>query len=233
MQQSRILVIEDDAKIGKVVSTYLRMAGYDVTTVPDGIKGLRLARARSFDLLVLDLNLPSMDGMAIAAQLSAESDIYIIMLTARGEELDRITGLSLGADDYITKPFSPRELVARVQARLRRRPQESNVRTLLQFPSLTIDPERYRVQTSDGNVVDLTPTEFKLLHELARKANFPLSREQLLTRVWDDDPQRAGRVVDVFVNQLRRKLEQATGHPHIETVRGVGYCFHAPSLQRQ
>ena len=221
--QSKILVIEDDMKIRKVVTTYLTMAGYDVTAVADGAEGLQLAREQRFDLLVLDLNLPSMGGMEIAAQLSAESDIYIIMLTARGEELDRITGLSLGADDYMTKPFSPRELVARVQARLRRRPQEQRNDDLLRFSNLIIDPNRYVVQTTSGATIDLTPTEFKLLLELARHANFALSREQLLTRVWEDDPQRVGRVVDVFVNQLRRKLEQATGASYIETVRGVGY----------
>ena len=225
MQQSKILVIEDDMKIRKVVTTYLSMAGYDVTAVADGAEGLRIARKQRFDLLVLDLNLPSLGGMEIAAQLSAESDIYIIMLTARGEELDRITGLSLGADDYMTKPFSPRELVARVQARLRRRSQEQSNNDLLQFPNLIIDPNRYVVQTTKRDPIDLTPTEFKLLFELARHANFALSREQLLARVWEDDPQRAGRVVDVFVNQLRRKLEQATGLPHIVTVRGVGYRF--------
>ncbi|MGB1249688.1 MAG: response regulator transcription factor [Candidatus Promineifilaceae bacterium] len=226
--QSRILVIEDDMKIRKVVTTYLSMAGYDVTAVGDGAEGLQLAQAQRFDLLVLDVNLPSMDGMTIAAQLSAESDIYIIMLTARGEELDRIMGLSLGADDYMTKPFSPRELVARVQARLRRRSQEQSTSDLLKFSRLTIDPKRYAVQSQNGDPIELTPTEFKLLLELARHANFALSREQLLTRVWEDDPQRIGRVVDVFVNQLRRKLEQATGHPHIETVRSIGYCFSDP-----
>ncbi len=220
--RDKILVIEDEAKIRKVITTYLSGAGYDVRAEVTGDAGLAQAQQWSPDLIVLDLNLPNIDGMQIAAQLSAESDVYIIMLTARGEESDRIAGLTLGADDYITKPFSPRELVARVQARLRRRGSEQS--NLLTFNQLTIDPQRYTVAANE-QPIDLTLTEFKLLYELAQHAGFVLSRSQLLERVWDEEPDRKGRVVDVFVNQLRRKLEQATGDPLIETVRGVGYRF--------
>lgn len=220
--QEKILVIEDEAKIRKVITTYLNGAGYTVQAETDGAAGLARARSWQPDLVVLDLNLPSLDGMQIAAQLSEESDVYIIMLTARGEEMDRIAGLSLGADDYITKPFSPRELVARVQARLRRSSRERA--QLLAFDQLIIDPNRHVVTVADQEI-DPTLTEFKLLHELARHAGFVLSRSQLLERVWEEEPDRKGRVVDVFINQLRRKLEQATGENLIETVRGVGYRF--------
>lgn len=223
--RGRILIIEDEQKIRKVVRVYLEQAGYDVLEAADGQVGMEQFRRYKPDLILLDLNLPGIDGMKVAEQITAESDTYIIMLTARSEETDRIAGLNIGADDYITKPFSPRELVARVQARLRRSDIEQKRNLVLQFEHLTIDVGRYQVTTAAGDTIDLTPTEFKLLRELATHASFALSREQLLASVWDDVENQNSRVVDVFTNQLRRKLEDATGDPCIETVRGVGYRF--------
>jgi two-component system alkaline phosphatase synthesis response regulator PhoP len=152
------------------------------------------------------------------------SDVYILILTARTEEADRVAGLRLGADDYLTKPFSPRELVARVQAILRRRRSSESVANTLRFEHLTIDPDRHEVWTPE-QALELTTTEFKVLLELARHAGRVLTREQLIDRVWGMDFYGTDRVVDVYVGQVRRKLEQATGENLIQSVRGVGYKF--------
>jgi two-component system alkaline phosphatase synthesis response regulator PhoP len=165
-----------------------------------------------------------MDGMEIAARLRQESDVYILILTARTEEADRVAGLRLGADDYLTKPFSPRELVARVQAILRRRRSTEPVSNILRFEHLSIDPDRHEINTPE-QLIELTTTEFKVLLELARHAGRVLTREQLMDRVWGMDFYGTDRVVDVYVGQVRRKLEQATGENLIQSVRGVGYKF--------
>ena len=176
------------------------------------------------DLVVLDLMLPGMDGMEVAARLRERSDVYILMLTARSGEVDRVAGLRLGADDYVVKPFSPRELVARVEAILRRRRQTVPPTHTLRFEPLTIDPDRYEA-THAGQVMDLTPTEFKVLLALARHASRVLTRQQLIDLVWGMDFYGTDRVVDVYVGQVRRKLLEVTGETLIQTVRGVGYKF--------
>jgi two-component system, OmpR family, alkaline phosphatase synthesis response regulator PhoP len=228
MDKPTILVVDDELSIRTVVRSYLESEGYSVLLCENGRQALNLIEQHRPTLLILDLMLPEMDGLEIATQLRQSSDpalrdIYILMLTARSEETDRLAGLRLGADDYLTKPFSPRELVARVQAILRRSRQASTDNRL-RFAHLTIDPDSHEARTAD-TALDLTATEFALLLELARHAGRVLSREQLLDRVWGIDYYGTERVVDVYVGQVRRKLEEATGEPLIQTVRGVGYKF--------
>lgn len=218
-----ILVVDDEASIRTIAQTYLEQEQFRVLTADNGPDALEIARSQQPVLIVLDLMLPGMDGMEVAARLRQESDVFILMLTARTEETDRVAGLRLGADDYLTKPFSPRELVARVQAILRRRRASPADRTL-RFPHLEIDPDAHEARAG-GNLLDLTPTEFSVLYELAAQAGRVLTREQLIDRVWGMDFYGTDRVVDVYVGQVRRKLEQATGHSLIQTVRGIGYKF--------
>lgn len=223
-----ILVVEDEASIRNITRVYLEQEQYRVICTDNGQEALTLARRHKPDLIVLDLNLPGMDGMEVTARLRQESDVYILILTARTEEADRVAGLRIGADDYLTKPFSPHELVARVQAILRRnRTTAAHISVagnVLRFPHLEIDPDRHEVRTGD-QMIDLTTTEFSVLHELARHAGRVLTREQLIDRVWGQDFYGTDRVVDVYVGQVRRKLEQATGETLIQTVRGIGYKF--------
>jgi two-component system alkaline phosphatase synthesis response regulator PhoP len=220
----KILVVEDDRSIQTIVCTYLENAGFRVVCVDDGLTALAAARDYQPDLLILDLNLPGMDGIEVAARLRQESDVYILMLTARTEEADRVAGLRIGADDYLTKPFSPRELVARVEAILRRRRDNGSASSTLVFEHIRIDPDRYEVRAGDL-LLDMTHTEYNVLLELARHSGRVLTRDQLIDRVWGVGFFGNERVVDVYVGQVRRKLEQATGQSLIETVRGVGYKF--------
>jgi len=219
-----ILIIEDEASIRTVVRAYLEQAGCRVLLAETGSEGLARARQQRPALVVLDLNLPGMDGMEVAARLREESDVFILMLTARSEETDRVAGLRIGADDYLTKPFSPRELVARVEAILRRRravPADSALR----FRHVRVDPDRREAWVND-QPIELTTTEFDVLLALARHAQKVLSREQLIDLVWGADFFGTDRVVDVYVGQVRRKLEAALGGDGIiRTVRGVGYKF--------
>lgn len=222
MAEARILVIDDEQSILDLVSAYLRQEGYRVDTALDGPAGLKAARASQPDLVVLDWMLPGMDGLELLTRLRRESDVYVILLTAKSEETDKVVGLSVGADDYLTKPFSPRELVARVKAALRRLhsgvgPAEPSV---LAFAHVRVDPAGRQVWLDD-DLVDLTPTEFDLLQTLAQNHGRVLSREQLLQQVWGYDFYGEERVVDVHVGHVRQKL----GGGFIATVRGVGYRF--------
>jgi two-component system, OmpR family, alkaline phosphatase synthesis response regulator PhoP len=225
MIKQLILVVEDELSIQNVIRTYLESAGFRVACVDDGREALVKLHELDPVLVILDLNLPSMDGMEVAARMREVSQVYILMLTARSEEADRVAGLRLGADDYLVKPFSPRELVARVEAVLRRgRPTAVSKSNRLTFDQLSIDPDSYEVEAG-GQQIELTSTEFSLLWELARHHGRVLSRDQLLSRVWGEEFYGNDRVVDVYVGQVRRKLEAATGQTLIETVRGVGYKF--------
>jgi two-component system alkaline phosphatase synthesis response regulator PhoP len=217
-----ILLVEDEASIRTVVRAYLEQAGFRVALAETGPAGLELARQVRPALVILDLNLPGMDGMELAARLRAESDVFILMLTARTEEADRVAGLRIGADDYVTKPFSPRELAARVEAILRRRRSVSAPDSALQVAGVRVDPERREVWAG-GGAVELTTTEFDVLLALVRHAGKVLTREQIMDTVWGSDFYGTDRVVDVYVGQVRRKLEAATGRSLIRTVRGVGY----------
>ncbi|NWF79427.1 MAG: response regulator transcription factor [Chloroflexi bacterium] len=219
-----ILVVDDEASIRTIAKAYLEQAGFRVVCVNNGAAALHQAEADPPDLVLLDLNLPGMDGMEVAARLRERSDVYIMMLTARSEEADRVAGLRIGADDYLTKPFSPRELVARVEAILRRRRGAPQRDGALRFRHVTVDPEA-REALAGGQVLELSPTEFDVLLALARHPNRALSREQLIDLVWGADFFGTDRVVDVYVGQVRRKLEAATGATLIATVRGVGYRF--------
>ncbi len=222
MAQAKILVIDDEASILKLVSAYLKPEGYQVFTASDGVEGLKAARLHRPDLIVLDLMLPGMDGLEVLAQLRRESEAYVILLTARTEETDKIVGLSVGADDYVTKPFSPRELVARIKAALRRTMRAAGAPggEALVFRHVRIETGSRRVFV-DGQLVDLTTTEFDLLRALAENHGRVLSREQLLEKVWGYEYFGELRVVDVHIGHIRQKL----GGDYIATVRGAGYRF--------
>ena len=223
MSNTKILVIDDEEGITKLVSAYLEPEGYEVIIKQDGVEGLKAARAAKPDLVVLDIMLPGMDGIELLTTLRRESDVYVIMLTAKTEETDKIIGLSVGADDYLTKPFSPRELVARIKAALRRlqKPGIADTPPVLAFKHIRIDTGSRQV-TVKGELVDLTAIEFNLLLALAENNNLVLSREQLLERMWGHDYFGEMRVVDVHIGHIRQKL----GLPNmITTVRGVGYRF--------
>ena len=221
---TKILVIDDEPSIVKLVAAYLKPEGYQVLTATDGPSGLKAARTFKPDLVILDIMLPGMDGIELLSRLRRESDVYVILLTARTEETDKIVGLSVGADDYVTKPFSPRELTARVKAALRRIQtglSSSAERTVLSFNHVQIDAAARKVAV-DGMPIELTAIEFDLLHALAQNHGRVLSREQLLEKVWGGEYFGEMRVVDVHLGHVRQKLGN---DGLIATVRGVGYRF--------
>lgn len=221
---TKILIVDDEPSIINLVQAYLKPEGYEVFTAVDGPSGLKAARAFKPDLIVLDVMLPGMDGLEVLSRLRRESQAYVILLTARTEETDKIVGLSMGADDYVTKPFSPRELLARVKAAIRRIQTGSSPSaegSVLAFRHVRIDTGARQV-TVDDQVIDLTASEFDLLHVLAENHGRVLTREQLLERVWGGSYFGEIRVVDVHLGHVRQKL----GLPDIiGTVRGVGYRF--------
>ncbi len=221
---TKILVIDDEPSITNLVSAYLKPEGYEVFTAADGNAGLKAARAFKPDLIILDLMLPGMDGIELLSRLRRESDVYVIMLTARTDETDKIVGLSVGADDYVTKPFSPRELVARVKAASRRIQTgagSSVERSVLSFKRVKLDVGAHTVMV-DENPIELTSLEFDLLKALAENRGRVLSREQLLEKVWGAEYFGEIRVVDVHLGHVRQKLGDES---LIATVRGVGYRF--------
>lgn len=224
----RVLVVDDEAAIVELVSYNLSREGFEVLVTADGAEALRMARKEAPDLVILDVMLPSMSGLDVCRQLRRETEIPIILLTARKDEVDRVLGLELGADDYVTKPFSPRELVARVKAILRRsRGREDDLGDSHEISrtGLTVDPER-REASLDGKTLHLTFTEFELLHILAKNPGRAFTRDDLLMRVWGQDFFGDARTVDVHVRHLREKLMEDPQTPRfIETVRGVGYRF--------
>ena len=221
---TKILVIDDEPSITNLVQAYLKPEGYEVFTAADGNSGLKAARAFKPDLIILDVMLPGMDGLELLSKLRRESEVYVIMLTARTEETDKIVGLSIGADDYVTKPFSPRELVARVKAALRRintGSSPSAERSVLSFKRVKMDVGAHTVLV-DENPIELTSLEFELLKALAENRGRVLSREQLLEKVWGAEYFGEIRVVDVHLGHVRQKLGDES---LIATVRGVGYRF--------
>jgi DNA-binding response OmpR family regulator len=218
----RVLVVDDEPPIVELVKGYLEREGWQAQSAEDGITALDLIRTWEPDAIVLDVMLPGMDGIEVCARLRAFSDAYVIMLTARSEEIDRIVGLTIGADDYLTKPFSPRELVARIKALLRR--PRADARPAGHGPAgLDIDVGR-RLVVVDGERVDLTALEFNLLAALAREPGMVVSRASLLEQAWGPDYVAEDHLVDVHVANVRRKLGDDPANPRfIETVRGVGY----------
>lgn len=227
MAGKKILVVDDDAKIVELVKLYLTRDGYGVITASDGNEALRLARETRPDLIVLDIMLPGINGLEICRALRNESSVPIILLTAKTTEADRITGLDLGADDYVTKPFSPKELTARVRAVFRRTPDEALQMGSeeVRFGKLTINFRRHEAYLST-KALDLTPVEFKLLGVFAREPNRVFSRAQLIEKVLGFDFDGFDRTIDVHILNLRRKLEPDASHPqYIKTVYGSGYKF--------
>jgi DNA-binding response OmpR family regulator len=222
-----VLVVDDEPKIVDVVREYLEHAGFAVRTAGDGPAALERARALAPDLVVLDLGLPGLDGLDVARQLRRSSRVPLIILTARGDEVDRIIGLEIGADDYLVKPFSPRELVARVRAVLRRvdeREVAGGDEPIVRG-DVVVDPARRRV-TVGGRPVDLTPTEFDLLAHLAHQPGRVFTRAQLLTAIHGVAVESYERAVDAHVKNLRRKLEPDPRHPrYVLTAHGIGYRF--------
>jgi two-component system alkaline phosphatase synthesis response regulator PhoP len=220
-----ILVVDDESKIVKLARDYLEQGGFRVATAMDGKTALAVARGERPDLIVLDLNLPEMDGLDVCRALRRESDVPIIMLTARIEETDRLIGLELGADDYITKPFSPRELVARVRAVLRRVQGGVHQPGLIRTGDLEIDLNGHRV-TRAGTVIQLTRIEFNLLAVLAQHPGQTFSRSQLLDRLHGVAYEGFDRSIDAHIKNLRRKLELDPTEPrYVLTIYGVGYKF--------
>lgn len=227
----RALVVEDEVPLATLLASYLERAGFEVTVTHDGTEAVRTCREVDPDVVVLDLGLPGLDGIEVCRQVRTFSDAYVVMLTARSEEVDTLIGLSVGADDYLTKPFSPRELMARIQAMLRRprAPQPGRLGdgvvpdTSREFGSLTVDPVGRDVWL-DGEPVALTRTEFDLLTTLSGRPQMAFSRAQLIEAVWGATWVGDEHLVDVHIGHLRRKLgDDATRPRFIRTVRGVGY----------
>ncbi len=229
----RVLVVDDEVALAKVVASYLQREGFTVDLAHDGPAAVAAAREQPPDLVVLDVMLPGFDGVEVCRQLRAFTDAYVIMLTARDEEVDTIVGLSVGADDYLVKPFSPRELIARVRAMLRRPhalaggasapPAQEQEHEPFRLGNLAVDPVA-RLVSVDGEAVELTRTEFDLLAAMAARPRAAFTRRQLIDAVWGPDWYGDEHVVDVHVGHLRRKLGDDPSDPtYVRTVRGIGY----------
>ena len=224
----RILIIEDDRDIVELVRYNLANEGYQVASASDGATGLSMLKKSPPDLLLLDLMLPKLSGLDICREIRRDESLNrlpVLMLTARGDEADRVVGLEIGADDYVTKPFSPRELVARVKALLRRTAPAGESKRVIEVGQLRIDPASYRV-TDEGRPIPLSTLEFRLLYYFASRPNRVFTRDQLLDAVWGTDRFVTPRSVDVYVRRLREKIETDAENPiHLKTVRGAGYLF--------
>ena len=221
----KILIIDDEKSIRNTLKEILAYEGYDVTEAQDGAEGVRLAEKDKFDIILSDIKMPKIDGLEVCRRIQATRRVPVLMLTARDDETDILVGLGVGADDYMTKPFSPRELVARVKAALRRVGGVVTARTELVFKRLRVDVDA-RLAWKDEQPLDLTPIEFDLLHVLVRNSGRTLNREQLIEQVWGYDYYGDDRVVDVHIGRLRKKIEDDPADPTlIATVWGAGYRF--------
>lgn len=231
----RILIIEDDKDIVELVRYNLSADGFEVSSASDGSSGLAQVRKSPPDLLLLDLMLPKMSGLEVCKEIRRDpalNRLPILMLTARGEEADRVIGLEMGADDYVTKPFSPRELVARVKVLLRRAEPVSDVNRSIDIGKLHIDPSSYRV-TRAGKLLTLSTLEFRLIYFLATRPDRVFTRDQLLDSVWGTDRFVTPRSVDVYIRRLREKIEVDPENPvYLKTVRGAGYLFESAGAGR-
>lgn len=225
MVPNSVLIVDDDTKLVKLLTTYFEKAGFVNYTASDGVTALQAVRQRNPDIIVMDLMLPGLDGWEVCRKIRRDNDVPIIMLTARNEESDRLVGLEIGTDDYVTKPFSPQEVVARAKVILRRTRKEMVQHEPIQVGDLTIDIERYRVVRGDKSV-DLTPTEFKILGILATNADKVFSRLQIVEQTQGYTFDGYERTIDTHIKNLRRKLEENPKEPqYIRTVYGVGYKF--------
>jgi|TARA_B110000116_G_scaffold271579_1_gene292754 two-component system OmpR family response regulator len=225
--QKPILIIEDDSDTVRLIRLYLERDGHSVIEAGDGINGLQMALTESPRLVVLDMMLPSMDGLAVCEKLRAESDVPIIMLTARVDELDRLTGLDSGADDYVTKPFSPRELAARIRAVLRRTSPKEDAeedQEIQRFGPIEVDMRAGSVKV-DGEILRFTATEMRLLSYLMISGGHILSRDSIIEKVLGHAYDGMDRTVDTHISNIRRKLETSTGRRFVHTVYGMGYRF--------
>ncbi len=227
---TRVLIIEDQVKIVHWLSEFLKQAHFEVLSAYDGCTGLQLFEREKPEVVLLDLMLPDMDGLDVCRAIRQQSDAFIIMITARVEETDRLIGLEIGADDYVTKPFSPREVVARIRALLRRASGALAQRTTpqerpLTYGGLHLDPNK-RLCTLNGEAVNLTPTEFDILHTLMRHPDVPFTRERLINEALGYDYAGYERTIDVHIRNLRRKIERDPQNPqYVQTVFGIGYRF--------
>lgn len=227
-----LLVVDDDPKIRDLLRLYVEREGHKAVFAASGLEALAVARRQRPALVLLDIMLPGLDGFEVCRQLREESDVPILLLTAKSGDSDKVVGLDLGADDYVVKPFSPRELMARVRAQLRRRTAETEDQPVLAAPGLRLDPNTVEVML-DGRPVAVTPIEFRLLHALMRRPGRVFTRDELITAIHgDDDPGIIDRTIDVHLGRLRRKLgDPATAPRFIATVRSVGYKLIAPVEQ--
>ncbi len=221
---SKILIVEDEEKIARFVELELQHEGYTVHKTGNGREGLDLAESGEYDLMLLDVMLPGLNGMEVLRRLRRTSDMAVIMLTARDAVMDRVSGLDLGADDYITKPFHIEEVLARIRAALRKKAVVPKEESGLRCGKLRLDESRYEVSYEDTRV-DLTSREFSLLAYMMKNKNIVLSRETLMAQVWGFDYMGETNVVDVYIRYLRSKLDDAFGVELIHTVRGVGYVL--------
>lgn len=223
----RILIVEDEEAIARFVELELRHEGYEVGKAADGRAGLEMALSGKYDLVLLDIMLPLLSGMEVIRRLRKESQIPVIMLTARDTVMDKVSGLDMGADDYITKPFAIEELLARIRTALRKRPQGQGAAGVLTCGPVSMDVARHQV-SCQGNPVELTSREFDVLKLLMENQQIVLSRDTFLAKVWGYDYMGETNVVDVYIRYLRSKLDDAYGVELIHTVRGVGYVLRAP-----
>lgn len=221
-----VLIVEDDRNTAALIKTYLEKEGFQTIVAYDGEEGLKLIRTSSPGFVILDIQLPKIDGWEVCRRLRSFSDVPVLMLTAREEEIDRVLGLTLGADDYVVKPFSPRELLERVKAILRRaRPAQAEKSKILSQAGLVLDAEKLKV-TLHGKALSLTSFEYKLLYTLMRSPGRVFSRSELLDKFYQHGEVVVDRVIDVHIGKLRQKIEQDPAEPqYIETVRGFGYRF--------
>jgi two-component system alkaline phosphatase synthesis response regulator PhoP len=227
----KILIVDDEKPIVTLLKYNLEKSGFTTEEAYDGVEAVQKAEQNDYDLIVLDLMLPEMDGIEVCKHLrNNKIDVPILMLTAKDEEFDKVLGLELGADDYLTKPFSPKEVIARIKAILRRTAKSTNHGFhSLSIGDLVIYPERYEAEL-DGNVITFTRKEFELLHYLAKNKGKVISRDQLLSGVWDYDFVGDTRIVDVHISHLREKIEPDTKKPvYIKTIRGLGYKMEEPA----
>jgi len=224
-EKTQVMVVDDDDNIREIIKLYLEKEGYMVCMAENGDAAVHLFKSIPIDIVVLDIMMPEMDGWDTCKEIRKISDVPILMLSAKGESFDRILGLELGADDYLVKPFEPKELLARIKAVLRRyQPQQLKQKRLLTFPNLVIDLEEYVVRLN-GETIELAPKEIELLYLLATNVNQVFTREQLIEKVWDYDYLGDSRTIDVHVKRLRSKLEKGEQIWSIKTVWGVGYKF--------
>ena len=224
MISKKILVVEDDYNIYDLISIYLKKEGYKVLGAQDGEQGLEVFKEEAPDLVLLDLMLPKMDGWDLCREIKKISDIPIIMLTAKGETFDKILGLKLGADDYMVKPFEPKELMARIDAVLRRYQKGASATRQIVLPNLMIDMDGYRVKVQN-NIIELPPKEMELLYYLVKNQNRVFTREQLIESIWGYDFEGELRTIDVHIKRLREKLRPLEAQYKIKTLWGVGYKF--------